>query len=80
MLQGRHTVLGKVLFDNQRPKWNKELTKAMQECEVLTAVVMNAVNCSTLIFWLSDSEDGGDTFLRNVGSHIDYTALYLRRW
>jgi hypothetical protein len=27
-----------------------------------------------------DPEDGGDTFLRNVGSYIYYTALYLRRW
>jgi hypothetical protein len=27
-----------------------------------------------------NSKDGGDTFLRNVGSHTDYTALYLRRW
>jgi hypothetical protein len=24
-------------------------------------------------------EDGGDIFLRNVGSHTDYTALYPRR-
>jgi hypothetical protein len=34
------------------------------------------VSCS-LIF---DPEDGGDTFLRNVGSYMDYTALYPRRW
>jgi hypothetical protein len=27
-----------------------------------------------------DPEDGGDTFLRSVGSYTDYTALYLRRW
>jgi hypothetical protein len=26
-----------------------------------------------------DPEDEGDTFLRNVGSHADYTALYSRR-
>jgi hypothetical protein len=25
-------------------------------------------------------EDGGDTFLRNVGSYTDYTVLYPRRW
>jgi hypothetical protein len=25
-----------------------------------------------------DTEDGGDTFLRNVISHTDYTALYPR--
>jgi hypothetical protein len=27
-----------------------------------------------------DPEDGGDTFLRNIGSHTHYTALYPRRW
>jgi hypothetical protein len=27
-----------------------------------------------------DPEDGGDTFLRNVGSHKNYMALYPRRW
>jgi hypothetical protein len=27
-----------------------------------------------------DLEDGDDTFLRNVGSHTEYTALYPRRW
>jgi hypothetical protein len=27
-----------------------------------------------------DPEDWGDMFLRNVGSHTDHTALYLRRW
>jgi hypothetical protein len=27
-----------------------------------------------------DLEDGVDTFLRNVGSHTDYTTLYPRRW
>jgi hypothetical protein len=26
-----------------------------------------------------DPEDGSDTFLRNVGSHTHYTALYPRR-
>jgi hypothetical protein len=26
-----------------------------------------------------DPEDGGDTFLRNVGSYTDYTALYPTR-
>jgi hypothetical protein len=24
-----------------------------------------------------DLEDGGDTFLRNAGSHTDYTALHI---
>jgi hypothetical protein len=27
-----------------------------------------------------DPEDGGDTFLRNVGSHTNHTMLYVRRW
>jgi hypothetical protein len=27
-----------------------------------------------------EPQDGRDTFLRNVGSHTDYTALYPRRW
>jgi hypothetical protein len=27
-----------------------------------------------------DPEDGGDTRLRNVGSHTEYAALYPRRW
>jgi hypothetical protein len=27
-----------------------------------------------------DPEDGGNTFLRNVGSYADYTVLYPRRW
>jgi hypothetical protein len=27
-----------------------------------------------------DPEDGGETFLRNVGSYTDYTVLYPRRW
>jgi hypothetical protein len=31
-------------------------------------------------FLIFDSEDRWDTFLRNVGSHVDYTVLYPRRW
>jgi hypothetical protein len=27
-----------------------------------------------------DPENGGETILRSVGSHTDYTALYPRRW
>jgi hypothetical protein len=27
-----------------------------------------------------DTEDGGDTFLRNGGSPTDYTVLYPGRW
>jgi hypothetical protein len=26
------------------------------------------------------TEDGGNIFLRNVGSHTDFTAVYPRRW
>jgi hypothetical protein len=33
-----------------------------------------------LALLIFDLEDGGDTFLRNVGSHTDYTALCPRRW
>jgi hypothetical protein len=29
---------------------------------------------------ISDPENGSDTFLRKVGSHTEYTELYLRRW
>jgi hypothetical protein len=58
--------------------------------EVLTAVAMNvAIFCVvriltdysyTLIFCSVDFDlDGGYTFLRNVGSYKDYTALYPRR-
>jgi hypothetical protein len=34
------------------------------------------INEMKMIF---DHEVGGDTFLRNVGSYTDYTALYPRR-
>jgi hypothetical protein len=33
-----------------------------------------------LFGWFFYSEDGGDTFLRNIGSHTDYTALYPIIW
>jgi hypothetical protein len=29
--------------------------------------------------WLQPPEDGGDTFLRNIGSHVIYTAPHSRR-
>jgi hypothetical protein len=29
--------------------------------------------------FILDPEDGGGMFLRNVGSHMDYTVLYPRR-
>jgi hypothetical protein len=33
------------------------------------------------VVWLTfDPEDGDDIFLRNVCSHVNYTALYIRRW
>jgi hypothetical protein len=31
-----------------------------------------------LLRQILESENGGDTFLRNVVSHTDYTALYAR--
>jgi hypothetical protein len=33
-----------------------------------------------LVRWYFDPEDGGDTFLRNVGSYNSHTASHLRRW
>jgi hypothetical protein len=62
--------------------------------EVLTAVVMNVILwdialCTSYVNWhfggtypssVFDSEDGGDSFLRNVGSYMDYTRLYPLRW
>jgi hypothetical protein len=36
---------------------------------------------SYLLSWLIfNPEDGGDTFLRNVSTYMDYTVLYSRRW
>jgi hypothetical protein len=39
----------------------------------------NAI-CLFRVRLIFDPEDGSDTFLRNVGSDMDYTALYLMRW
>jgi hypothetical protein len=36
--------------------------------------------CHILARLTFDAENGGDTFLRNVGSHTHYTALYPRGW
>jgi hypothetical protein len=36
--------------------------------------------CWLLALLIFDPEDGGDTSLRNVGSHVDYTVLYPGRW
>jgi hypothetical protein len=33
-----------------------------------------------LVRLIFDPKYGGDNFLRNVGSHMDYAALYTRRW
>jgi hypothetical protein len=33
-----------------------------------------------LAWLIFDRENGPDTFLRNVGSYTDYTAIYPRRW
>jgi hypothetical protein len=39
--------------------------------------VQQVARQNRLIFY---PEDGSDTFLRNVGSHTDYTALFPRIW
>jgi hypothetical protein len=36
--------------------------------------------CWFLAWLIFNPEDGGDTFFRNVSSHMDYMALYPRRW
>jgi hypothetical protein len=40
------------------------------------------VTCYALVSCSADfdPEEGGETFLLNVGAHIDYTVLYPRRW
>jgi hypothetical protein len=37
------------------------------------------VTCWFLAWLTFYNEDGGDTFLQNVGSHTDYMAVYSRR-
>jgi hypothetical protein len=68
-----------------------KLTKDL-ESEALTATVMNVAvfrnisSCSFLLYpmflatLIFHHEHGSDSFLRNVGSHMDYTTLYLRKW
>jgi hypothetical protein len=43
--------------------------------------------CSTVWLWFEPTfmlftcpEDGGDTFLQNIGSNQSHTALHPRRW
>jgi hypothetical protein len=36
--------------------------------------------CLLLARLIFDHECVGDTFLRNVGSYMDYTALFPRKW
>jgi hypothetical protein len=45
-------------------------------------LLRNTPACSRLLGNRSDVFDleDGDRFLRNVGSHTDYTVLYSRRW
>jgi hypothetical protein len=41
---------------------------------------MKMLTCWFLLNYFFDPEDGGDTFLRNVGCNsTDYTASYARR-
>jgi hypothetical protein len=46
----------------------------------LQVVTLRYSNSACLAMLTFDPEYGGDTFLRNVGSLVDYTALYPRRW
>jgi hypothetical protein len=71
---------------------NKSLSSLLieEKCvgfEVLRAIVMNyeLLMSHAAAHWflarpIFDPEDGGDTFLRKVGSHTNYTALYSRSW
>jgi hypothetical protein len=43
-------------------------------------VCSHLLHAGFLLGWLSNPEDGGDKFFRNVCWHEDYTALYPRRW
>jgi hypothetical protein len=38
-------------------------------------IALLSAACTFLVRMVFDSEDGGDTFLRNVSSYADYTAL-----
>jgi hypothetical protein len=46
--------------------------------------VANTATCCVLAgfnAWLAlKPEDGGDTFLQNIGGLVNYTLLYPRRW
>jgi hypothetical protein len=59
------------LHTPNKKKKNKKMMTTMK-LKALAARWCLAV----LIFY---TEDGGDTFLRNVCSHTDYPALYRRR-
>jgi hypothetical protein len=43
----------------------------------LCSPYVNLATCCTLLYRSAD--DGGDTFLRNVSSRTNHTALYPRR-
>jgi hypothetical protein len=55
---------------------------AEQETSVQQVARRNkpAAGIPFLVWPIFYPEDEGDTFLRNVSSHTDYTALYIRRW
>jgi hypothetical protein len=54
---------------------------ADQEISVLQ-VVRHVLTYRAVVSGLADLDpkDGGASLLRNFGSHMDFTALYPRRW
>jgi hypothetical protein len=51
------------------------LADVSEECIIPNFYV---ANCCTFVYYSTElfyPEDGGNTFLRNAGSHIDYTGL-----
>jgi hypothetical protein len=42
-------------------------------------VPSHVLHADLMLGWFFDPEDGGDTFLWNVGSHADYTSPYPKR-
>jgi hypothetical protein len=47
---------------------------------IMQHVPSHLLHAGFLLGTFSPPEDGGDTFLRNICSYTDYTALYPRRW
>jgi hypothetical protein len=56
-----------------------------QESSLQRVAKQNSAQAPPAVRWFLDRlnfypDDGVNTFLRNVHSHTDYTALYSRRW